>query len=137
MTNASTASPSVRLPSFGVQVLLGMVAGLALGLIARNLGSDSGLALALQTTGQLFVQLLKALVPPLVFTAIVASIAALRGLSNASRLVAQTLLWFAITALIAVAIGILLGVTIQPGLHAGVDPASAATPSSTARGSIS
>jgi Na+/H+-dicarboxylate symporter len=114
-----------------VQVLLGMILGLALGLIARGLGQDSALAVTLQTVGQLFVQLLKALVPPLVFTAIVASIAALRELSDASKLVARTLLWFAITALIAVAIGIALGIIIQPGLHAGVDPASAARPSST------
>ncbi|WP_242091026.1 cation:dicarboxylate symporter family transporter, partial [Microbacterium lacticum] len=31
------------------------------------------------------------------------------------RLAGQTLLWFGITALIAVTIGIVLGITIQPG----------------------
>lgn len=73
-----------RLPSFGVQVLAGMTLGLLLGLAARALGPDqvAGAALGegLRTIGQIFVQLLKALVPPLVFTAIVASIAALRDL---------------------------------------------------------
>ena len=43
-----------------------------------------------------------AVVPPLVFTAIVVSIANLREVTNAARLAGQTLLWFAITALIAV-----------------------------------
>ena len=52
------------------------------------------------------MQFLKALVPPLVFTAIVASIAALRDLKNAAKLVVQTLLWFAFKALTAaIAIG--------------------------------
>jgi len=119
--------------SFSVQVILGMVAGVLLGLIARAMpGGEAGwLAQALHTVGQSFVQLLKALVPPLVFTAIVSSVAALRQLDNAARLVVRTLAWFAITALIAVCIGIVLGVVIQPGIHAGVDRAGAALPSTT------
>lgn len=118
-----------RLPSFGIQVLIGMAAGLALGLVGRETGSVA-LGETLHMAGQVFVQLLKTLVPPLVFTAIVASIAALRDLENAARLVTRTLLWFALTALAAVAIGIALGLAIRPGLHAGVDLAAARTPSS-------
>ncbi|HEY0624944.1 MAG TPA: dicarboxylate/amino acid:cation symporter [Sphingomonas sp.] len=124
-----------RLPSFGVQVLAGMALGLLLGLAARALGPDqiasAVLGEGLRTIGQIFVQLLKALVPPLVFTAIVASIAALRDLDNAARLAWRTLLWFAITALIAVTIGVVLGLVIQPGLHAGIDPAAARLPATT------
>jgi Na+/H+-dicarboxylate symporter len=122
------------LPSFGVQVLAGMALGLLLGLAVRVLGTEiaaaSATGEALHTIGQIFVQLLKALVPPLVFTAIVASIAALRDLENAAKLVTRTLAWFAATALIAVLIGIALGLIIQPGLHAGVDPTTATAPSS-------
>ena len=121
-----------RLPGFGVQVAIGMAAGLALGFAARSLGgANAPLGTTLHTLGQIFVQLLKALVPALVFTAIVGSIAALRDLHNAARLVVQTLLWFALTALAAVSIGIALGLLLQPGLHAGVSPATAAAPSTT------
>ena len=119
---------------FGVQVLAAMVVGLALGFLARQLGVDTGqpghgLAETLRILGSSFVQLLKALVPPLVFTAIVASIANLAQLQNAAGLVWRTLLWFAITALVAVGIGIALGVILQPGLHAGVAAAAAKAPS--------
>jgi Na+/H+-dicarboxylate symporter len=118
-----------RMPPFGLQVLAGMAIGLGLGFLAREVGDQgSALAGALHVIGQIFVQLLKALVPPLVFTAIVSSIAALRDLENAAKLVWQTLLWFALTALIAVSIGIMLGLVIQPGLHAGVDAATAIAP---------
>ncbi|MGT2513503.1 dicarboxylate/amino acid:cation symporter [Sphingomonas panni] len=117
------------LPSFGIQVAIGMVAGVALGLIAAQTGGAEGaLGTALHTIGQIFVQLLKVLVPALVFTAIVGSIAALRDLPNAARLVGQTLLWFAITALIAVSIGIVLALALRPGLHSNVALASAAQP---------
>lgn len=124
-----TTARASRWPSFGVQVLIGLALGVALGFWARSLGDGSALGEGLQTVGSIFVQLLRALVPPLVFTAIVASIAALKDLANAARLVAQTLLWFAATALIAVLIGIALGVLLEPGLRTGVDVSAAAAPS--------
>ncbi len=119
--------------SFGLQVLAGMVLGLALGLLARHLGADEGqpghgLAEGLRITGATFIQLLRALVPPLVFTALVASIARLAELQNAAALAWRTLLWFAITALIAVVIGITLGLVLEPGVHAGVAAEAAKAP---------
>jgi Na+/H+-dicarboxylate symporter len=118
---------------FGLQVLAGMVLGLLLGLLARNLGADEGqaghgLAEALRIIGATFIQLLRALVPPLVFTAIVASIARLGELQNAATLAWRTLLWFAVTALIAVIIGIALGLALEPGLHTAVAAEAAKAP---------
>lgn len=116
-------------PSFGVQVAIGMAVGVGLGFVAAQAGgADGAVGTTLHTVGQIFVQLLKVLVPALVFTAIVGSIAALRDLPNAARLVGQTLLWFAITALIAVSIGIVLASVIQPGLHSSAPVATAAAP---------
>jgi len=117
--------PASRLPSFGVQVLVGLIAGLLLGLWARELGDGNGLATGLRTIGSLFVQLLRALVPPIIVTAIIASIAALRDLRDAGKLVVSTLIWFALTAFIAVLIGIALGLVIEPGVHSGVTAALA------------
>jgi Na+/H+-dicarboxylate symporter len=119
--------------SFGFQVLAGMALGLGLGLLARQLGSEAGqaghgLSEALRLAGSTFVQLLRVLVPPLVFTAIVASIANLRQLQNAAALVWRTLLWFAATALIAVTIGIVLGLVLKPGLNTTVAAAVAEAP---------
>ena len=121
--------------SFGFQVLLALVVGLLVGLIARQMGpgvdGPNWLVQTLSTIGSSFVQLLRTIVPVLIFTAIVASIANLRELNNAARLVWQTLLWFAITALIAVVIGIALGLIIQPGVNTAVTEAAARAPSRT------
>lgn len=132
---AATAGTKPFYASFGFQVLAAMVIGLVLGWIARNIGPDAAgqpnaLTTTLATTGSIFVQLLQALVPPLIFTAIVASISNLRQLSNAAALVWQTLLWFALTAFIAVLIGIALGLIIQPGINSGAIAASAKAPGS-------
>ena len=86
-------------------------------------GEPNWLTTTLSTIGSSYVSLLKAAVVPLIFTAVVSSIANLRQVSNAARLAWQTLLWFGITALIAVGIGIALGVLLQPGATA-----DAATP---------
>jgi Na+/H+-dicarboxylate symporter len=139
MNSVSAARPAAPKPfyaNFGFQVIAAMVLGVVLGLIARNMGADlngdpNWLTQALSTVGSIFVQLLRALVPPLIFTAIVASISNLRQLSNAAALVWQTLLWFAITALIAVLIGIALGLIIQPGINTAILPDAAKVPSST------
>jgi Na+/H+-dicarboxylate symporter len=69
-------------------------------------------------------------VPPLVFTAVVVAITNLHGLTNAARLAARTLLWFLGTALIAVTIGIVLGLITDPGLGASIDSGAAADPDS-------
>ena len=130
MNDASAPRRAAFFPSFGVQVLIGMAVGLALGFLGRATGSE-GLASTLKIVGDIFVQLLKALVAPLVFTAIVSSIAALRDLANAARLVASTFLWFAATALVAVLIGLALGTLIAPGVHTGVSAAAAARPETT------
>ncbi|KXX58210.1 MULTISPECIES: dicarboxylate/amino acid:cation symporter [unclassified Rhodococcus (in: high G+C Gram-positive bacteria)] len=136
-TRAETTSRR-RLPqwatSFGPQIVTGLVVGVVLGLVARAMpvaadGNENWLVGTVHTIGSSYVKLLTVAVIPLVFTAIVSSIANLREVANAARLAVQTLLWFAITAFIAVVIGIVIGLVTQPGSHttvtgAGKEPAT-------------
>ncbi|MDY5785150.1 dicarboxylate/amino acid:cation symporter [Corynebacterium sp.] len=115
---------------FGAQVIAGLIVGLILGLIARG-GDIEWLSATLTWIGSTYVQLLKLLVPPLVFAAVVTSVANLRQVTNAARLAVNTLIWFAITAFFSVVIGILVGIVMQPGVNANVDQSAAAEPSTT------
>ncbi|WP_422756793.1 dicarboxylate/amino acid:cation symporter [Micromonospora sp. WMMD708] len=115
---------------FSAQILLGLVLGAALGFLARA-GDLSWLASTLDTVGGLFVQLLKLAVPPLVFTAIVVSVVSLRGVANAARLALKTLLWFGVTALIAVSLGIGIGLLTDPGRGVNLDVGGATAPKTT------
>ncbi|MEO5317151.1 dicarboxylate/amino acid:cation symporter [Arthrobacter sp. CC3] len=131
-TQTSTPSPAgntgFRLPkwagSFGFQIIAALIVGLGLGLLAKYTGSTkaspNALGATLQTIGSSYVSLLQTAVVPLIFTAVVSSISNLRQVSNAAKLAWNTLLWFAITSLIAVLIGIGLGVLLQPGASTGI-----------------
>ncbi|WP_345464345.1 dicarboxylate/amino acid:cation symporter [Nocardioides marinquilinus] len=107
-----------RVP-FWVQVVAGLVLGVVLGFVARQYGVG-WLDTTLDTIGSVFVGLLTAAVPPLILTAIIVSVANLRQVSNAARLAGQTLLWFAITSLVAVTIGIVIGLVTNPGRAADI-----------------
>jgi Na+/H+-dicarboxylate symporter len=131
-SQTSTPSPAgntgFRLPkwagSFGFQIIAALIVGLGLGLLAKYTGSTkaspNALGATMQTIGSSYVSLLQTAVVPLIFTAVVSSISNLRQVSNAAKLAWNTLLWFAITSLIAVLIGIGLGVLLQPGASTGI-----------------
>ncbi|MCK1796618.1 dicarboxylate/amino acid:cation symporter [Streptomyces sp. XM4193] len=118
-----------RIPKvpFWAQILAGLVLGVLLGWLARS-GDISWLGTALERIGGTFVQLLKLAVAPLVFFAIAISITNLRNVSNAARLAGRTLLWFLITSLIAVGVGIAIGLLNNPGSGSELDPKSGTAP---------
>lgn len=123
--SASSSAPVAksRMPKvpFWAQIVAGLVIGVLLGWLARS--QDIGwLKETLTQVGGIFVQLLKLAVAPLVFFAILVSITNLRKVNNAARLAAQTLIWFMITSLIAVGIGLAIGLLTDPGAGTGLTP---------------
>ncbi|PWS45429.1 sodium:proton antiporter, partial [Streptomyces sp. FT05W] len=118
-----------RLPSipFWIQIVAGLVLGVLLGWITRSY-EIGWLYTTLDQVGHIFVQLLKLAVAPLVFFAILVSITNLRKVNNAARLATRTLLWFMITSLIAVAIGLAIGLVTNPGSGTGLTPKDGAKP---------
>ncbi|CAM5235247.1 C4-dicarboxylate transport protein [Streptomyces violaceorubidus] len=112
------------------QILGGLVLGVLLGWLARR-QDISWLVTTLEKVGDTFIGLLKLAVAPLVFFAILVSITNLRKVNNAARLATRTLLWFMITSLIAVAIGLVIGLVTNPGSGTGLTPADGAKPEHT------
>ncbi|MEU2156769.1 dicarboxylate/amino acid:cation symporter [Streptomyces sp. NPDC019396] len=131
--NSATPTPARRripgIPSipFWAQIVTGLVLGALLGWLARS-QDISWLHTTLGQIGDIFVQLLKLAVAPLVFFAILVSITNLRKVNNAARLAGRTLLWFMITSLIAVAIGLAIGLLTDPGAGTGLTPKDGAKP---------
>jgi len=127
-TNTQFKLP-IRAP-FWAQILAGLVLGVLLGWLARS-QDVSWLVTTLEKVGGTFIGLLKLAVAPLVFFAILVSITNLRKVNNAARLASRTLLWFMVTSLIAVAIGLVIGLVTNPGAGTGLTPADGAAPEKT------
>ncbi|MEV5100916.1 dicarboxylate/amino acid:cation symporter [Streptomyces massasporeus] len=125
----SSHTKSFKVP-FWAQILAGLVLGVLLGWVARN-QDVSWLVTTLEKVGDTFIGLLKLAVAPLVFFAILVSITNLRKVNNAARLASRTLLWFMITSLIAVSIGLIIGLVTNPGAGTGLTPKDGAKPEST------
>lgn len=138
MSTRSATAPKSGLPSwatgFGAQVIAGLIIGLILGFIAAGMDAGSEepgwLSSLLTGVGSAYVQLLKVMVPPLIFAAVVTSVANLRKVTNAANLAVSTLVWFAITAFLSVLVGIAVAVIMKPGVGTAVDATTAAEPSS-------
>ena len=111
------------------KMLIGFLAGLALGLVAHYLsGADAGWVKWLTTyvtqpAGTLFLRLIFMLVIPLLFSALVIGGAEMGDVRSLGRVGWKTLGYTVVASGIAVALGLLLVNWLQPG--AGVDPAAA------------
>lgn len=109
---------------FAIAILASLVLGALLGWAGRATGAE-WLVTTLDTIGSTFTNLLTFTVLPLIFTAIVVGIDSLRtvgGGRTAARLGGKTALWFAITSLIAVTIGLVVAGLFQPGRGVSIAP---------------
>jgi Na+/H+-dicarboxylate symporter len=87
-------------------LIAGVLAGLALGPAAGTW---------LQPVGDVYLNLIRMVVTPLVLFAIASSVARLGEGTGAVRLAFRTLIWFAVTSLLAVLVGIAFGHLFNPG----------------------
>ena len=70
--------------------------------------------------GDLYVTLIMMIAVPLVFFAVINAVASLSGQKSIAALAGRTFGWFAITAALAVGVGLLFGWLMQPGSGVGV-----------------
>ncbi len=109
----------MKLPSLNVQILLGAVFGILVGLLFQNAGTEgdiaSGSLYAAGLIGTLFIDLLKMILIPLVFCSIVVGIANLRQHSEMHKVWITTLTFFTLTMGIAMIVGMAASLYFKPG----------------------
>ena len=105
-----------------VRILIGMVAGLTLGMLVQLAGAEpDGLIRTyfidglLDAGGQIFIASLKLMVVPLVFVSLVCGAASLGGHGNMGRVGGKTIGLYLLTTGIAISIALLLALVIAPG----------------------
>ena len=96
------------------RVVVGLVAGVALGLLAPSA------TVYIAFLGDLFVRLIRMLVVPIVFIGLASGVTALADPRRLGAVGVRTIALFAATTFCAVAIGMAAGLIIQPGLGAAI-----------------
>lgn len=105
--------------SLNAQILLGTLVGVLLGLWFAMLGQESTVTqnslYVAKLVGNLFVDLLRMVLIPLVFTSIVVGVANLRSHQQMNRVWMSTLGFFALTMALAIVLGLTAANLFQPG----------------------
>jgi len=109
----------MKLPSLNVQILIGAIVGIVVGLYFHGLDAESALVKGgLYTSGlvgTLFIDLLKLILIPLVFCSITVGIANLRKHQQMHRVWVTTLLFFVSSMAIAMVLGMSASLYFKPG----------------------
>lgn len=106
--------------SLPAQMGIGMVLGVLAGALAPHVGFDPQW---FKPFGQLFINLVRMVVVPLVFATLVAGAASVGDVGRLGRVAGKTLIYYFATTAIAIFIGLVLANLFQPGM--GLDLSTA------------
>ena len=97
------------------RILIAMVLGILVGILFREH------ALVFQPIGDMFIRLLKMIIVPLVFSSLVVGVVSLGSVQSLGRLGARTFIYYLMTTVMAVLVGLIMVNMIQPGVGAQID----------------
>lgn len=101
-----------------VQVLIGIFIGILLGIFAPSV------AISLKPFADIFIKLIKLLIAPIIFLTLVSGIAAMSDLKAVGKIGGIALIYFFITTVAALVIGMVVANLIHPGSGMNIDPAT-------------
>ena len=91
---------------------IGMIAGIVVGILAQNTPIVTDITKFL---GDIFIRLIRMVVVPLVFATLVAGAAGISDTAKLGRVAVKTMLYYLLTTMASVAIGLLLANIMHPG----------------------
>ena len=98
-----------KMPLWG-KIALGLILGVVTGAV---FGKG---AVQLQPLGDMFINAIKMLIVPLIFSSLIAGMTSLKDLKKLGRIGGKTVLIFLVTSVLAIVLGILLSNIIRPGV---------------------
>jgi aerobic C4-dicarboxylate transport protein len=109
-TPSSTGAPKKRVyTQLWFWVLVGIALGIVVGLVAP------GFAKQLKILADLFIQLIKVVIGPVIFCTVVVGIASLGNLARAGGVALKALAYFLVATIVALTLGLLAANVVAPG----------------------
>jgi aerobic C4-dicarboxylate transport protein len=115
---ASVQSRRSPLHSLYVQVLIGIVLGVAVGAAFPAFGAS------MKPLGDGFIKLVKMLITPIVFTTVVVGIAQMGAMKDVGRVGLRALVYFEVVSTLALVVGLVVVMVVKPGAGMHVSPES-------------
>ena len=112
------------LKNLGIWIIIAMIIGIAVGIA---MGPEASM---FKPLGDLFIQLIKMLVVPLVLVSIVSGAAALGETKSAGLVGGLSIGYMMVTTVISITVALALGVLFQPGVNIEADGIAAITSAS-------
>ncbi len=112
-----------RIPLYG-KILIGIAIGILLGIISIFTNTRGFIIDYVKPFGTIFLNLLKLIAIPLIFTSLVSGIAGLSNIKKFSKLGVQTFVLYIITTVVAISVGLVLVNLIRPGDYFSQDKRS-------------
>jgi Na+/H+-dicarboxylate symporter len=98
-----------------LQILIGMIAGVIVGIIALQVNGAQFIRNWIYPWGQIFIRLLQLIAIPLVFISLIKGVMGLKDISTVSRMGGKTIVIYLSTTVIAVLLGLSMGLLVKPG----------------------
>jgi aerobic C4-dicarboxylate transport protein len=121
MTDVFVAPRKAWYSSLFVQLLVAIVAGIAVGWLWPAFGAD------LKPLADGFIKLIKMLIAPIIFCTVVIGIAHVGNLKSVGRIGVKALIYFEVVTTFALLFGLVIGNLVKPGAGFNIDPQTLAT----------
>ena len=121
MTDVSVAPRKAWDSPLFVQLLVAIVAGIAVGWLWPAFGAD------LKPLADGFIKLIKMLIAPIIFCTVVIGIAHVGDLKSVGRIGVKALIYFEVVTTFALLFGLVIGNLVKPGAGFNIDPQTLAT----------
>lgn len=121
MSHVEASQPAARKPLWHhlyFWVLVGISIGIVIGLFAPGIGAS------MKWMADLFIKLVKLVIAPTIFATVAAGIASMGDLARAGGLALRTVIYFNVTTVFALGIGLVMVNLLQPGAGLDLDLAS-------------
>jgi len=97
------------------QIMIGMIAGVLFGILASSSGIQDFVTDWIKPFGKIFINLLKLIAIPLILASLIKGISDLKDISKFKNMGLRTVLFYVISTVVAISIGLAVVNIIQPG----------------------
>jgi len=116
------------------QIMIGMIAGVLFGILFSYLGYQQFVADWIKPFGRIFISLLKLIAIPLILASLIKGISDLKDISKFKNMGLRTILFYIISTVVAISIGLAVVNIIQPGEYVTAETVAELTESYSSEG---